>query len=142
MCFKEKRVIFISNGRPLKLVDKFAYLSSKISSTESNINIRQAKAWTAIDRLSIMWKSDFFQAVPKVVLLYGHSLWTHLMDTPYGQKQNASREKKLDGNYTRMLHAVLSKSWKQHDPKTITFHFKNHPNKTNKTYLALLEKQA
>ena len=26
-------------------------------------------------------------------------------------------EKKLDGNYTRMLRAVLNKSWKQHPTK-------------------------
>ena len=26
-------------------------------------------------------------------------------------------EKKLDGNYTRMLRAILNKSWKQHPPK-------------------------
>ena len=42
----------------LKLVDKFVYLGSSISSTESDINMRLAKTWTAIDRLSIIWKSD------------------------------------------------------------------------------------
>ena len=46
------------NGDPLKLVDKFIYLGSSVSSTEIDINTRLAKAWTAIDRLSIIWKSD------------------------------------------------------------------------------------
>ena len=38
------------------------------------------------------------------ILLYGCSTWT----------QTKQLEKKLDGNYTRMLRAVLNKSWRQH----------------------------
>ena len=42
------------------------------------------KAWTAIDRLSILWKSDltdkmkrsFFQAAVLSILLYGCTTWT------------------------------------------------------------------
>ena len=64
---------------------------------------------TAIDSLSIIWKSDltdkmkrsFFQAA---VLLYGCTTW---MLTKW-------LEKKLDGNYSRMLRAILNKSWRQH----------------------------
>ena len=72
---------------------------------------RLTKAWTAIDRLSIIWKSDlidkmkrsFFQAAVVSILLYGCTTWTL-----------AKRlEKKLDGNYTRMLRAILNKSWRQ-----------------------------
>ncbi len=29
-----------------------------VSSTETDTNTRLAKAWTAIDRLSVIWKSD------------------------------------------------------------------------------------
>ena len=66
------------------------------------------KAWTAIDRLSIIWKSDltdkmkrsFFQAALVSILLYGCTTWT--------------LKKKLDGNYTRMLRAILNKSWWKH----------------------------
>ena len=39
------------NGGSIKLVDKFTYLGSSVSSTENDINTRLAKAWTAIDRL-------------------------------------------------------------------------------------------
>ena len=39
----------------LKVVDKFMHLSSSVSSTENGINTRLAKAWTAIDRLSIWY---------------------------------------------------------------------------------------
>ena len=66
----------------------------------------------AIDRLSIIWKSDltdkmkrsFFQAVVVLILLYGCTTW----------KLTKQLEKKLDGNYTRMLRAILNKSWRQH----------------------------
>ena len=79
MCFNQKGDISTVNGGFLKLVDKFTYLGSSVSSTESDINIRLAKAWTGIDRLSIIWKSklsveiksDFFQVVVVSILLNG-----------------------------------------------------------------------
>ena len=95
----------------LKLVDKFTYLGSSVSSTEKDIDTRLTKAWTVIDRLSITWKSDltdkmklFFQAEVVSILLYGCTTWTLAK----------WMEKKLDGNYTRMLRAILNKSWRQH----------------------------
>ena len=87
-------------------------VESSVSSTEKEINAHLTKAWTAIDKLSIIWKLDltdkmkrsFFQAVVMSILLYGCTTWmlTKLL------------EKKLDGNYTRMLRAILNKSWWQH----------------------------
>ena len=56
MCFNQERATL--NGRTLKLLDKFTYWSGKGSSTESNENMHLAKAWTAIDRLLIVWMSD------------------------------------------------------------------------------------
>ena len=52
-------------------------------------------------------KRSFFQAVVVLVLLYACTTWT-LTKRP---------EKKLDGNYTRMLRAILNKSWRQHPTK-------------------------
>ena len=46
------------NGSSLKLVDKFTYLGSSVSSTETDINTWLAKAWTAINRLLVISKSD------------------------------------------------------------------------------------
>ena len=105
-------IIHPEYGTPLKLVDKFIYLGSSVSSTEKDIDTRQTKAWTAIDRLSIIWKSDltdkmkrsFFQAAVVSILLYGCTTWT----------LTKRLEKKLDGNYIRMLRAILNKSWRQH----------------------------
>ena len=54
----QKGDISTLKGRSLKLVDKFTYLGSSVSSTKNDINLRLAKALTAIDRLSVIWKSD------------------------------------------------------------------------------------
>ena len=112
MCYNQTGDISTLDGTPLKLVDKFTYLGSSVSSTEKNINTGLTKAWTGINRLSIIWKSDltdkkkrsFFQAAVTSILLYGCTTWT----------LRKRREKKLDGNYTRMLRAILNKSWRQH----------------------------
>ena len=100
------------DGTPLKLVDKFTYLGSSVESTEKDIDTRLTKARTAINRLSLIWKSDltdkmkrsFFQAAVASILLYGCTTWTLTKRV----------EKKLDGNYTRMVRAILNKSWRQH----------------------------
>ena len=104
--------ISTQDGTSLKLVDKFTYIGSSVSSTEKDIDTRLTKAWTAIDWLSIIWKPDltdkmkrsFFQAAVVSILLYGCTTWT----------LTKRLEKKLDGNYTRMLRAILNKSWRQH----------------------------
>ena len=101
MCFNQRGDISTLKVSPLKLVDKFTYLGSSVSSTEKCINTRQAKAWTAIDRLSVIWKSDltdkikhnFFQAAVMSILLYRGTTWT----------LTKRLEEKLDGNYARML---------------------------------------
>ena len=58
MCFNKIEDIFILDSGSQKLGDEFTYLGSSVSSTENGINMRLAKAWTAIDWLSIIWKSD------------------------------------------------------------------------------------
>ena len=112
MCYNQTGNITTLDGASLKLVDKFTYLGSSVSSTENDIDTRLTKAWTAIYRLSIIWKSNltdkmkrsFFQAAVVSILLYGCTTWT----------LTKRLEKKLDGNYTRMLRAILNKSWRQH----------------------------
>ena len=58
MCFNQRGDMSTLNGSSLKLVDKFTYIGSSVSSTETDINIRLAKIWTAIDRLSDIGDSD------------------------------------------------------------------------------------
>ena len=52
ICFK-RGAISTLNGGHLKLVDKFTYLGSSVSSTESDVNMRQVKTWTAIDYIEV-----------------------------------------------------------------------------------------
>ena len=112
MCYNQTGDISTLEGTPLKLVDKFTYPGSSVESTEKDIETRLTKAWIAINRLLIIWKSDltdkmkrsFFQAAVTLILLYGCTTWT----------LTRRLEKKLDGNYTRMLRAILNKSWRQH----------------------------
>ena len=66
MCFKQKGNISILNGSSLKLVDKFIYLRSSVSSTETVFNTRLAKAWIAYDRLSVIWKSDLTDQIKRI----------------------------------------------------------------------------
>ena len=96
------RVVFETRGH-------YTYLRSSVSSTENHINKLLAKAGTAIDTLSVIWKSDLtdevkgsiFQAAVVPILLYGCTTWTLT-------KRN---EKKIDGNYIKMLRAIVNKSW-------------------------------
>ena len=67
------------SSRPQKLNYKFTYNGINISFTESDINIPQVKVWTAIGKLSIIWKTDlsdkmkrnFFLSVTASILPYG-----------------------------------------------------------------------
>ena len=102
MCYNQTGDISTLDGTSLKLVDKFTYLGSSVSSTEKDIDTR----------LSIIWKSDltdkikrsFFQTAVVSILLYGCTTWM----------LTKQLEKKLDGNYTRMLREIVNKSWRQH----------------------------
>ena len=77
----------------------------------NDINTRLRKAWTAIDRLSVIWRSDlsdriktqFFQATVGSIILYWCTTWT----------LTKRIQKKLNNNCSRMLWAVMNKSWKQ-----------------------------
>ena len=108
-------VISTQNGSSLKLVDKFTYRWNSVSSTETDINTWLVKAWAAIDRLSVIWKSDqtdkmkrsFFRLVVVSIMLYGCTTLT----------LTKSIEKKFDGNYTRMQRVILNKSWREQPTK-------------------------
>ena len=52
-------------------------------------------------------KRSFFQAAVVSILLCGCTTWS----------LTKRLEKKIDGNYTRMLRGILNKSWRQHPTK-------------------------
>ena len=74
-----------------------------------------AKKWAAINRLSVIWKSDLtdkmkhslFQVAVVPIMLYRCTTWT----------LTKRMKKKLDGYYTRTLRAILNGSWMQHPIK-------------------------
>ena len=84
LCFNQRGDISTLNGSSLKLLDKFTYPGSCVSSTETDINMQLARAWTAVDRLSVIWKSNltdkmkqFFRSSDRVDTV----VWMHYMDT-------------------------------------------------------------
>ena len=111
MCYNQTGNISTLDRTSLKVEDKFTYLGSSVSSTEKDIDTRLTKAWTAIGKQSIIWKSDltdkmkcsFFQAAVVLILLYGCTTWIQ-----------TEQLEKLDDNYTRMLRAILNESGRQH----------------------------
>ena len=124
-----------SRWSSVRLVDKFTYLGSSVSPTENDIDTRLTKAWTAIDRLSIIWKSDltdemkrsFFQAAVVSILLYGCTTST----------LTKRLEKKLE-----TIEQVLATT--PHDTPTVrplASHHENYTGQTSQTRRTLLEKQ-
>ena len=105
-------VIKSLNGKNIKEVSDFKYLGSYIQSTEKYINIILAKSWAALNEINSIWKSrlpdnmkrNFFRTTVESVLIYGSVCWI----------LTKSLEKRLNGNYTRMLRAILNRSWKDH----------------------------
>ena len=94
------------------LVDLFLilwYYIAKLSfSVDSTLLPRYVNLSTSLrgvkSDLTDKMKRSFFQAAVTSILLYGCTTWT----------LTKRLEKKLDGNYTRMLRAILNKSWQQH----------------------------
>ena len=114
----KKEHISTLNGGYLKLVDKFTYLSSNVSSTENDISTRLTKAWIAVDRLSVIWKKvlcnkkcNIFQATVVSIQPYGCTTWM----------LTKRKEKRLDRNFARILRAILNKSWNQHPTKQLLY---------------------
>ena len=100
------------NSGKLKMVDDFQYLGSRIASTEKDITMRIGKAWSALQKLNVIWKSrlkrqlkiNLFRATVETVLTYDATTWT----------LTKSLTRRIDGVYTRMLRAALDISWKTH----------------------------
>ena len=74
-------------------------------------------------------KRSFFRAAVVSILLYGCTTWT----------LTKFIEKKLDGNYTRMLRAISNKTWRHSTPQrsscTATYHPSRKLSKLNVPYM-------
>ena len=80
MCFNQRGDIFSLNGSSLKLVDKFTYLGSSVSSTETGINTQLAKAWTAISHMEV--RPDWWNEMQ--FFSQQRSYWYRCMDALHG----------------------------------------------------------
>ena len=99
-------------GLPIKRVSNFKYLGAWLESSEKDISVRKALAWTACNKLKKIWNSSLsrkikvrlFTATVESILLYNSETWT----------LTKKLEKQLDGCYTRMLRMALNISWRRH----------------------------
>ena len=84
MCFNKRDDIFTQNGGSLKLVDKFTYFGSSVSSIQKDINTWLEKEWRAIYRLSVIWKSDMTDTIKRSYFpssgRVDTAVWMHYMD--------------------------------------------------------------
>ena len=90
-----------------------------MSSSEHDIHVRKALAWSACNKLCKIWKSELsryikvrlFRAIVESILLYGSETWTLTKELT----------KRLDGTYTRMLRCALNISWKSHTTNEVLY---------------------
>ena len=111
MAFGQDRApnIQSSSNNTLKVVDNFKYLGGWMQSSEKDISVRKALAWTACHKLKQIWSSSLnrnikirlFLATVESVLLYGSETWT----------LTKTLEKQLNGTYTRLLRMATNTSW-------------------------------
>ena len=114
MSFNQEQLLCIKTiaGHIIKVVENFKYLGGRMKSTEDDIKVRKALAWSACNKLRKVWTSSLkrriklrlFIATVESVLLYNSATWT----------LTKQMQKSLDGVYTRMLRMALNVSWKQH----------------------------
>ena len=108
MCYDQTGDISTLDWTPLKLVDKFTYLGGSVASTEKDIDTRLTKAWTVINRLSIIWKSQP-NRLNETQFLPGSgridtAIWMHYMDSNKTAGEEARRQ--LHKNAARNLEQV------------------------------------
>ena len=81
-----------------------------MASSEKDFEIRKAMAWSACNKLKLIWSSKLsrnlkirlFKATVESVLLYNSETWT----------VSKTMQRRIDGCYTRMLRMALNVSWK------------------------------
>ena len=130
MCFNQTGDISSLEETSQKLVDKFSYLGSSVSSTKKDIVTWLMKAWTTIYKLSIIWKSDltdkmkhsFFQAVVVSILLYGCTTWT--LKKTAGEETRQQLHKNAVSNIEQVLATTPYKAPTIQPPAS---HHKNYP---------------
>ena len=111
MRFNQADDISTLDGTSLKLVDKFTYLGSSVSSTEKDIDTRLTKAWTAIDKLSVIWKSNLTDKMKRSGRV-DTAVWMHHLDANKTAREEARRQlhKNIASNIEQVLAATPHKA--------------------------------
>ena len=128
--FNQRSDISTLNGWFLKLVDKFTYLGRSVSFTEHDSNTWLAKVWIAIDRLSVIWKSNLADDIKRSFFLSSGrvtTIWMHQMDADwlYGEKARWQLHKNTTSYIEQILGAISHKAAAVRPPAT---HLENHSN--------------
>lgn len=105
-------IIKTVGGEKLEHVTNFKYLGAYVPSSLHDYNTRKALAWSAVNRLDKIWKSNlerklkikFFRACVESILLYNSETWSI----------TKSMEIKINGLYTKLIRRVLNVSWRDH----------------------------
>ena len=95
MCFNWEWDTSTLNRGFLKLVEKFMYLGRGISSTDNETKMRPAKAWTAIDKLLTIMKSDRSDKLKQFFSTSGcvnSTIWMQEIRTDKAYREKARRE--------------------------------------------------
>ena len=107
--------ISIINGSSLKLQHKFTYLGSSVSSTVTDINTATNKGMDsyqlAIGHMESVLTNKKTQFLPSSDRV-DTAIWKHYNDA------NKTHGKKLDGNYTRRLRAVIEQILEANIPQS------------------------
>ena len=115
MCFNLRGDIFTQIGCSLKLVDKFTYLGSSVSSTETDVNTRLVKTWSYGSQT---WpiKKQFFSSSGRVDI----AVRMHYMDDNkrYGEKPWRQLHKNAASNIEQVLEEAV---------RPLTTHHENYP---------------
>ena len=98
-------------GHELKQVTNFKYLGGQMESSDKDWNYRKGMAWSALNKMSKIWKSNIsqtmkrrvFSAAIESILLYNTETYT----------VNKAFNKKLSGTHSKMLRAALNIKWQQ-----------------------------
>ena len=124
MYFNKKGNFSTLNRGCWKVVEKFTYLGSINSSTESDINTHLSKAWQAIDHMAVLQRLCQY----------------YCTDAQRGRWPKGW-EKGLDGNCTRIMNKFLKNTPRNNSCAAIHFIYLKPSNKKNKIYRTLMEKQ-
>ena len=98
--------MYVLAGRPA-LARPYVGVHRSTSRMSSSLPPPAVSCVPGLSNLTDKMKRSFSQAAVVSILLYGCTTWT----------LTKRLEKKLDGNNTRILRAILNNSWRQHPTK-------------------------